>query len=112
MKPIVHEACQKDEVIGEKVQKCPRKVLKKELEVLGINTRGKVISELQEIGEERNIPITTVEKIYIQEGRLGKSKGIWKIIFEHCLLDPTKTYVAKTNNSDPHKKPSAYSCRL
>jgi hypothetical protein len=53
-----------DEVIGEKVQKRLKEDLKKELEALGINTRGKVISELHDICEERNIPLTTIEKIY------------------------------------------------
>jgi hypothetical protein len=59
----------------------PERGLKKELEALGINTRGKVISELHAICEERSIPITTAEKD-LQEGWMGKQKCIRQVAWE------------------------------
>ena len=86
-----------------------KKDLSEELQVLGYNVRGKTLKEIQEIATLQNITTVVVEH-GIQEGWVGKPKGIKQILWERGLLDPNVTYLAKVKKNDPnHEGKLAYS---
>jgi hypothetical protein len=106
MSPINRELHRYDEIKGTKVKKRLKKDLCEELERVGFNTRGKTIKEIQELALTRNIPITSVEDDII-EGWVGKPKGIKQVLWEHGLLNPNVTYVAKIKKDDPNMEEKA-----
>ena len=67
-----------------------------------ISMQGKTIKELQQIAVLHN-PSIEVEINNIQEGWVGKPKGIQKILGEWGLLDPSITYMATNNYNDDDK---------
>ena len=59
--------------------------------------QGKTTKELQQIAALHNLPIN-IEINDIQEGWVGKPKGIQHILWEQGLLDPSITYTTKIKN--------------
>ena len=96
---VKRELKKHDVIKGKKRVQKVKKDLKHELEQRKINTQGKTIKELQEIARLHNVPID-MEINDVQEGWIGRPKGIQQILWETGLLVPRITYVAKIKNAD------------
>ncbi len=59
------------------------------------------MKEIQVLALTQNIPITSVEDDII-EGQVTKPKGIKQVLWEHGLLNPDITYIAKIKEDDPN----------
>ena len=61
--------------------------------------QGKTIKELQSIAATNGIS-THIEMDNVQEGWVGRPKGMQQILWERGLLDPTVMYIAKIKADD------------
>jgi hypothetical protein len=101
MTTILHQLHCYDEIKGTRIKKRLKKDLAEDLQRIGFIVHGKTIKELQEMAQAQNIPIS-VEENDITEGWVGKAKGMRQVLWEHGLLDPNVTYVAKLRKDDPN----------
>ena len=89
-----------NEIKGEEMSDKIKKDLRRsELDQKKINMQGKTIKELQQIAALHNLPID-IKTNNIQDGWVGKPKGIQQILWERGLLDPSITYMAKIKNNN------------
>ncbi len=100
-KGIAHKMHRYDEVLRGKRAKTAGRRLKERVRTKRSQYKRKVLSEIQAMCQERDIPITSVEQD-IQEGWVRKAKGIRQVAWEHGLLDPNTTYVGKISTTDPN----------
>jgi hypothetical protein len=73
-------------LLGKSTKITERKDLKEELEQYGVSARGKVLSKIPAMCQERDIFITSIEK-YILERWVGNPQGIRQVAWKSGLLD-------------------------
>ena len=97
LKTIQRDPRKNDIIMGKKRVTKLKKDPRSELDQKQMNMQGKTTKELQQIAALHNLPIN-IEINDIQEGWVGKPKGIQHILWEQGLLDPSITYTTKIKN--------------